>query len=158
MSSTLPRLLEAVFHPHPVLRRRRNFCQHAIALDRWRFGQPCSSGLPPQISRSSFPIHEHRHPLFRDAPRARRFVSAIRLSLHHLGKPAAQRCLTSFAQASQTSPAVARLLDFAHSRAASPATASMRRVPAAIASSFTIRNGPISPVDLTCVPPQSSIE
>ena len=47
---------------------------------------------------------------------------------------------------------------FAQLRAASPPTASMRLVPAAIASSLTIRKGPISPVDLTCVPPHNSIE
>src|SRR4029077_5637089 len=71
----------------------------------------CSSGLPPQLSRSSFPIHEPRHPLFPDAPRARRFVSTFRLSLHQLEEPVAARGLISCAPAFQTSPAVARLLD-----------------------------------------------
>ena len=44
------------------------------------------------------------------------------------------------------------------STAASPVTASMRRTPAATLPSETIRNGPISPVARTCVPPHSSCE
>jgi hypothetical protein len=42
------------------------------------------------------------------------------------------------------------------SSAAWPATASMRRVPAAMAISATILTRPISPVVVTWVPPQSS--
>src|SRR5262249_56138427 len=63
----------------------------------------------PQTWLSSFPNHALRNLLFRGAPIARRFVSGSRLSLHHLGKPAAQRCLVSCVRASQTSPAVAPL-------------------------------------------------
>src|SRR5262249_37333587 len=100
-------LPEEVFHPHLALPRRRNFFRHAIAPVRSRFEQLCSSLLPPQISPFSFPIHEHRHPLFRDAPRARRFVSAFQLSPSHLGQSAAQRCLISCARTSQTCPVVA---------------------------------------------------
>src|SRR4051812_10284933 len=98
-----------VFRPHPVLPQRRNFVQHAIAQTHSRFGPPCSSVLPPQISPFSFPTRERPHPLFRDAPRARRFVSAFRPLLHHFRKPAAQRCLVSCVRARQTSPAVAPL-------------------------------------------------
>src|SRR5258708_36893320 len=104
-----PRLPGGVFHPHPVLPRRRNLFQHAIALVRWRFERPCSSVLPRPISLFSFPTRELRHLLFRAAPRARRFVSTFRLSLHHLGKPAAARCLVSYARVPQTFLAVARL-------------------------------------------------
>src|SRR5204862_4311152 len=108
-TSTHPQLPGGVFHRHPVLPPRRNFFQHAIAPLRWRFEQPCPSVLPPQISPFSFPIREPPHPLFQYAPRARRFVSAFRLSPHHPGKPVAARYLVPFARASQTSLAVAPL-------------------------------------------------
>src|SRR5207253_9813055 len=42
-----------------------------------RFEQPGFSVLPPQLWPSSSPIREHRHPLFPDAPCARRSVSTF---------------------------------------------------------------------------------
>ena len=45
-----------------------------------------------------------------------------------------------------------------YSSAPSPVTASMRRTPAAIPPSLTMRNRPMSPARLAWVPPQSSVE
>ena len=126
------------------LPRRRNLfrCERDSSLAIW---QPYSSVLPPPISPFSFPIREHRHPIFRDAPRARRSVSASQLSLHFHRKTATARYLISCAQRFKLL-LLPLCFVLAQSRAASPATASIRRVPAAIASSFTIRNAP----DLAC--------